>query len=1072
MMFLFRIIPRSIFLRYGLIISFFLLTSPSWALQFGINKVRYKTAHNWKIYNTEHFEVFYYPECKIMAKRASEYAEKAFVKTSKLFDYVPRNKIPLFIYGTSPEFQETNITSQFLPEGVGGFTEVFKNRIVVPMTGSYHELEKVICHELTHAFQYDLIYGEGWRSVNLFKAVLVPSWMMEGMAEWNAQHWESQGEMVLRDALLNDQVMPLNMLDSFDHFEQVYMAYKESQSILEYISQIYGPEKISQLMKRMAANQPPNTSVRGVLGISLDELFENWHFYLKTQAWSRVTGMVKPERYGEVIEKGVAKACVSPDGKNVIFMKPGELSIWDSVTKKKEHLLSRYFQTQGSGVAWSPDGKFLAFSFLQNGEYHLFTMEIKSKKLNEIKLSQIPIAYSPEWSKDGKYIYFSGFDFTFTDIYRYELSSKHLDRITQDQDNESWEVCSSDGKSLYYLCESNGEVFVKNISLDSQGLTQSVPQTVGKNFGYISSLRLGRDGLYITTDRNNRIFNLYHLDFNGENLVQLTNTFTDILSIAPAPDDSIFYSSIYQKTEQTLFAFSRDRLENTQKPPLNLKYLSNSFETAKNIFAGKVEMNKREETEKPISAENKSADVENGKPIPSRLPQKVTHLEIVQATNIIVLKWPIVPEEPVEQYRIYRSTSPEGPFTSIGTTADAKSGNFTDYELEADAVYYYYVTATNNLGESNPSPIAKAVPSQKITAEDYHFRLSPDVLLFLAGYDSSFGFVGGGLAQVSDFMGDHRFGIIGDTIPSVRTGVEATYEFSKWRTTVDFDFYYYQNFFRILDLQTGNVVNEYRNNENGMDLNFKYPFDRTTRLEYGIGTQRFQGSPLYLQFSEGISNYSQNYDQWNVANFYRISFVQDMRKSIRLWPSSGYGLNFTVLHALPIFDSNVSFANFLFETQVFADFSFLNHMIWANRLIGMTSQGPNPQTFFIGQDAPFQAFFTTIRGYGNNVSYGSNIALLNTELRYPIATAIDFPLQPLSFILIKDIELAGFMDVGLASNRLEELPSSNLLSSIGMGLRFYTFLYQRALVMLRFDLAWRLDRFDSPTFYFNLAPVF
>ena len=54
---------------------------------------------------------------------------------------------------------------------------------------------------------------------------------MEGMAEWTAQHWESQGEMVLRDAVLNDQVIPLNMLESFDHFEQVYMAYKESQSI-------------------------------------------------------------------------------------------------------------------------------------------------------------------------------------------------------------------------------------------------------------------------------------------------------------------------------------------------------------------------------------------------------------------------------------------------------------------------------------------------------------------------------------------------------------------------------------------------------------------------------------------------------------------------------------------------------------------------------------------------------------------------------------------------------------------------------------------------------------------------
>src|SRR5262249_55264901 len=158
--------------------------------------------------------IYYYPECEALAKVAVQYAENNFLMVSRKFAYLPKTKIPLFLYATPSEFQETNITPEILSGGVGGFTEVFKNRIVVPMGGSYHELEKVMTHEMTHAFQYDLIYGEGWRSINLFKAVFEPQWMMEGMAEWMAQHWESQGEMVLRDAVLNDQLMPLNLLDS------------------------------------------------------------------------------------------------------------------------------------------------------------------------------------------------------------------------------------------------------------------------------------------------------------------------------------------------------------------------------------------------------------------------------------------------------------------------------------------------------------------------------------------------------------------------------------------------------------------------------------------------------------------------------------------------------------------------------------------------------------------------------------------------------------------------------------------------------------------------------------------
>ncbi len=69
-------------------------------------------------------------------------------------------------------------------------------------------------------------------------------------------------------------------------------------------------------------------------------------------------------------------------------------------------------------------------------------------------------------------------------------------------------------------------------------------------------------------------------------------------------------------------------------------------------------------------------------------------------------------------------------------------------------------------------------------------------------------------------------------------------------------------------------MNQYRDNENGFDLTFSYPLDTYTRVEYGVGSQRFQGNPLYLQFNEGISNYNQNSSQWDVANFYRLAYIR------------------------------------------------------------------------------------------------------------------------------------------------------------------------------------------------------
>ncbi len=1068
--------PAVIRIRKYLSILLWLVTvyPASADLEFGNNKVRYHTHHHWKILESQHFDVYYYKECEAFAQTAVQYAENAFVKTCKIFDYVPIEKIPIFLYGTGLEFQETNITPEILSEGVGGFTEIFKNRISVPINGSYFEFEKVLHHELTHAFQYDLIYGESWRSINLFKSILVPTWMMEGMAEWNAQHTDSQGEMVLRDAILNDQVLPLSMLESFDHFQQVYMAYKESQSILDYVSQVYGPKMVVQIFKKMAVNQSPDNAVKNTIGISLDELYENWHFFMKSQTWSRINGLPKPEKYGELFEKGVSKSSVSPDESNIAYINGEDLVLYNFTVKNKSVIAHKNFEIQGSGVAWSPDGNHLAFSAAVNGEYKLFSFEIKTHESHELNTPGLPVVYSPSWSPDQKYIVFSGFDYSTVDLYRLELSSGHLERLTDNLTTKSWPSYSSDGKSIYFLGEDSGETNIYRQPLSDNGLPKGTPEIVGKDLGTISSFQVLNNSIYFTSNRDNRIFNLFKMNLDGQFLTQLTNTYVDILSFNLMPDKNVF-ATLYQHAQVSLYSLQFEKMDQNTQPTVNLKYLANSFDGASKIIATVPKPDSTKKDEFKDKNDLTALETNHNKKEPEKTPARITHLEVTDSSNIVQLQWPVTIDEgspEIDSYHVYKSTDSGNHFYLLGSTPNSKEGKYTDYYARRGETYQYYVTAINKMGESLPSPVVKATPAFNLSSKDYQFNFSPDILLLLAGYDSSAGFVGGGIAQMSDYLGDNRLSLIGDTVPGVETGIQTNYEFSAWRTTLDLDYYYYQNYLNIYDLQTGNIVNEYRNNENGMDIKLSYPLDASLRFEYGIGTQRFQGNPLYLQFSEGISNYSQNQDQWNVANYYRLSLVGDKRKGEEFSPSSGYAFNFTLLHALPVLDSNVSFANILLETQVFANFSFLNHLVWANRFIGMSSQGPNPQSFFIGEDVLFQAFFTTIRGYGNNTYFGSNLALWNTELRYPISTNMNFLLQPLSFIMIKDIELAGFADNGVVNNQLQKISNSPLLSSIGAGLRFYTFLYQRALVMLRFDVAWRLDGPFPPTFHFNLTPIF
>ena len=75
---------------------------------------------------------------------------------SRVLEHELRGRQPLILYANSPHFQQTTAVAGELGEGVGGVTEMFKRRIVLPMGPSLADTDHVIGHELVHAFQLDV----------------------------------------------------------------------------------------------------------------------------------------------------------------------------------------------------------------------------------------------------------------------------------------------------------------------------------------------------------------------------------------------------------------------------------------------------------------------------------------------------------------------------------------------------------------------------------------------------------------------------------------------------------------------------------------------------------------------------------------------------------------------------------------------------------------------------------------------------------------------------------------------------------------------------------------------------
>ena len=224
---------------FKILILIFIVQSSLFA-QFGKNKVHYKY-FNWYFVQTNHFDIYFYDDGETLAEFTTHAAEDALAKIQESFKYSINSRISIIIYNSQNDFQETNVTDSYLSEGIEGFTELFKNRVVVQFHGSYKQFRHLIHHELVHAVMNDMFYGGSIQNIisnNI--TIQIPIWFSEGMAEYQALGWDVDTDMYLRDAAINEYLPDVQYLSG-------YFAYRGGQAVFYYIAKKYGKEKIGEL---------------------------------------------------------------------------------------------------------------------------------------------------------------------------------------------------------------------------------------------------------------------------------------------------------------------------------------------------------------------------------------------------------------------------------------------------------------------------------------------------------------------------------------------------------------------------------------------------------------------------------------------------------------------------------------------------------------------------------------------------------------------------------------------------------------------------------------------------------
>lgn len=434
-----------------------LAVAPAEAQYFGRNKVHHDRL-DFRVLQTEHFDIYYYAEEEAATRHAARLAERWYARLSTLLGHTFTQRQPLILYASHPHFAQTNITPTSPGEGTGGLTERTKSRIAMPFAAGLGETDHVLGHEIAHAFQIDIAARARQN------AFALPGWFIEGMAEFLSLGPENTNTaMWLRDAAQHRRLPTLLQLD-----DPKYFPYRYGHAFWSYLSTRFGPGIVGRVLR---------SRVRGIIarledatGLDQEQLTADWHRSIDAGGGPRdfrvPLGRVVASARRDGARLHVAPA-ISPDGTRVVFLSERDrlsLDVFsaDAVngadvrtllsTAADPHFDSlQYIHSSG---AWDPSGRRFAMATLGGGKSVLAILDPRGNTAREeVPLPELGEIYTPSWSPDGTQIVMSGMKGGLSDLFVYNLTTRELRQLTADAFADLHPAWSPDGRSILLVTD-------------------------------------------------------------------------------------------------------------------------------------------------------------------------------------------------------------------------------------------------------------------------------------------------------------------------------------------------------------------------------------------------------------------------------------------------------------------------------------------------------------------------------------------------------------------------------------------------------------------------------------------
>ncbi|MCL2039582.1 MAG: hypothetical protein FWG85_04035 [Bacteroidetes bacterium] len=1027
---------------YIALVLLFLCFGSLEAQRFGKNKKQY-TLFDWKYIESEHFDVYYNDGSKALAEFSVVALENALMNIQSTLNYRITARIPVVVYESHNDFQQTNVINMYLSQGIGGVTELYKNRIVVPFQGSYSQLRHVLHHELVHAVINDMFYGGTFQTAITTSVAEIPLWINEGFAEYESLGgMDIETDMYMRNLTINESLPKLNRISG-------YNAYRVGQTFFYFIERQYGKGKVTEFMNKLRIFKGLETSFRSSFGMSLEDFSEFWQTEIKKWYFPDIAIYSSPKEFANVLTNHEKDNCyyfsspaISPNGEKMAFISDRNGGIFSVFSAKVENYNEKTFNPKKlvssarqldfeqlnvltPSISWTPDNKKVIISAKSGGEDAIFIINEATKKYEKILLGMKSIS-SVNCSPDGKYIAFVGIKNCQSDIFIYDFATKNATQLTNDAYSDSYPVWSKDSKSIFFISDRE----------DDLTTTNSADKIEIWKHNYNSTDVYSID---IATQKINRI--TYTPDVN-KTCIAVSPDAKKILIVANETGISNIYEMDLEDNNSAMIPLTNSANAIKQISITNDGYnliFSSQVKGGYNIFQLKNIFDK-------------------------------TPIDSVPPTNFVK-----------ERTKISTIVENIADTTTDNTSQNApiNYGKFrTDFKHQQFIKPNEDIITTQNLEIKEVD-----IDARNTIEKDYEVSFSLDAFIMNPYISTFYGVQGNTAALFSDIMGNHQIYLAAYFLSSLENSqLYCAYSYSA--KLIDYTFSFYNQSIYTLnwieDYEAGippkNYPYSYR--ATGAIIGASYPFSLFDRVELNLNLVNAAKRNADIPWYESVNKF---------LVVPELQYVLDNSLNGIYAPTRGSRAYFKALYSPKLGNISSEFITLVADARQY--FELIPHfMSFALRGSAGISMGANPQKFYMGgtenwlnpyyMSGNFQldnpedfAFMNNwimpLRGWAVFHHNANSFAMVNAEYRFPLLLAFGTGGLPL---VVQGIMGNVFCDAGFAFNKdikVKEMQyGDEIFLSMGTGIRAI-FLG----LPIKFDIAWRRDYsgWSSPNYLISIG---